>query len=589
MFIPTTSQEVAALGWDLLDVILVSGDTYIDSPYSGAALIGKQLIVAGYRVGIIAQPEVNSATDITRLGEPRLFWGVTGGAVDSMVSNYTALGKPRRSDDYTPGGVNNRRPDRAVIVYANLIRRYFKHTVSIVLGGVEASLRRVVHYDYWSDSLRRSILLDAKADYLLYGMADLSILELAQALRVGVDPTQIRGLCYASATKPAGYLELPPYEEVIADKDRFIEMFHAFYQNNDPICAQGLAQRYGSRYVVQNPPARALTTPEMDAVYALSFEHAVHPYYAAQGEVRALETIRFSIPTHRGCYGECNFCAIAMHEGRRVTWRSQESILAEAHQMPARPGFKGVITDLSGPTANMYGFECALKASRGACPEKSCIYPQVCPLLGLTHEHQLALLKTLRQVPGVRKVFISSGIRHDMVMADVEYGEEYLQELVNYHVSGQLKLAPEHSQPAVLQRMRKPSVQSLLAFKQRFDALSKAAGKKQFLIYYLIAAYPGCTQEDMFALKRFASEKLGVLPEQVQIFTPTPSTYASLMYYTEKDPFTGEHLFVEKSLTGKMKQKSAITGWQRKAKSSQKSKTNPKTSTNPRARKKHQA
>jgi len=474
-------------------------------------------------------------------------------------------------------------------VYANLIRRYFKHTVPIVLGGVEASLRRVVHYDYWSDSLRRSILLDAKADYLLYGMADLSILELAQALRAGEDTTQIRGLCYASATMPAGYLELPSYEEVTADKDRFIEMFHAFYQNNDPVSVQGLAQRYGSRYVVQNPPARTLTTPEMDAVYALPFEHAVHPYYAAQGEVRALETIRFSIPTHRGCYGECNFCAIAMHEGRRVTWRSQESILAEARQMPARQGFKGIINDLSGPTANMYGFECALKERRGACPEKSCIYPQVCPLLGLTHEHQIALLKALRQVPGVRKVFISSGIRHDLVMADAEYGEEYLYELVNYHVSGQLKLAPEHSQPAVLRRMRKPSVQSLLAFKQRFDALSKAAGKKQFLTYYLIAAYPGCTQEDMFALKRFASEKLGVLPEQVQIFTPTPSTYASLMYYTEKDPFTGEHLFVEKSLTGKMKQKSAITGWQRKAKSSQKSKTNLKTSTDPRARKKHPA
>jgi uncharacterized radical SAM protein YgiQ len=589
MFIPTTSQEVAALGWDPLDVILVSGDTYIDSPYSGAALIGKQLMAAGYRVGIIAQPEVNSAADITRLGEPRLFWGVTSGAMDSMVSNYTALGKPRRSDDYTPGGVNNRRPDRAVIVYANLIRRYFKHTVPIVLGGVEASLRRVVHYDYWSDSLRRSILLDAKADYLLYGMADLSILELAQALRAGEDPTQLRGLCYASATMAPGYLELPSYEEVTADKDRFIEMFHAFYQNNDPISAQGLAQRYGSRYVVQNPPARTLTTPEMDAVYALPFEHAVHPYYAAQGEVRALETIRFSIPTHRGCYGECNFCAIAMHEGRRVTWRSQESILAEARQMPARQGFKGIINDLSGPTANMYGFECALKEKRGACPEKSCIYPQVCPLLGLTHEHQIALLKALRQVPGVRKVFSSSGIRHDMVMADAKYGEAYLQELVNYHVSGQLKLAPEHSQPAVLRRMRKPSVQSLLAFKERFDALSKATGKKQFLTYYLIAAYPGCTQEDMFALKRFASEKLGVLPEQVQIFTPTPSTYASLMYYTEKDPFTGEHLFVEKSLTGKMKQKSAITGWQRKAKSSQKSKTNLKTSTDPRARKKHPA
>ena len=561
MFIPTTPEELKTLNWPVLDVILVSGDTYIDSPYSGAALIGKQLLQRGYRVGIIAQPDVKSAADITRLGEPRLFWGVTAGAVDSLVANTTALGKPRRADDHTPGGLNNRRPDRATIVYANLIRQHFKHTVPIVLGGVEASLRRVAHYDFWSDSLRRSVILDAKADYLLYGMADLSVIALADALRDGTDPRGLRGLVYASSEKPVDYLELPSFEEVCADKDRFIEMFHAFYVNNDPISAKGLSQRYADRYVVQNPPAPTLTIDEMDAVYALPFEHAVHPYYAAQGEVRALETIQFSIPTHRGCYGECNFCAIAVHEGRRVAWRSKASILTEARAMKDRPGFKGIIHDLSGPTANMYGFECNVKARRGACQDKSCIYPQVCPLLGLTHAPHTGLLKALRQVEGVRKVFIGSGIRHDLVMADEEHGASYMEELVGYHVSGQLKLAPEHSQPSVLKHMRKPGTESLLAFKQRFEAINQRLGKEQYLTYYMIAAHPGCTDGDMLSLRQFASEKLGVLPEQVQIFTPTPSTYSSLMYYTEKDPFSGEPLFVEKSLTGKMRQKAAITGW----------------------------
>ena len=567
MFIPTTPEELTALNWPSLDVILVSGDTYIDSPYNGIALIGRQLLADGFRVGIIAQPDIHSPQDITRLGEPSLFWGVSAGAVDSLVANTTALGKPRRTDDYTPGGLNDRRPDRACIVYSNLIRHYFKGTVPIVLGGVEASLRRVVHYDFWSDALRRSILLDAKADYLLYGMADLSVLQLARILRDGRDPTNLHGLCYAASSMPEGYMELPSYEKVQTDKAVFTSMFHQFYQNNDPITAKGLAQRYADRYVVQNPPAAVLTTAEMDAVYGLPFEYDVHPYYAAMGEVRAMDTIRFSIPTHRGCYGECNFCAIAVHEGRRVSWRSQESILAEARSMRQRPGFTGIISDLSGPTANMYGFECKIKGLRGACQDKSCIYPEVCPLLGLTHQPQTKLLQELGKIEGVRKVFIGSGIRHDLVMADTNYGDTYLEELVGQHVSGQLKLAPEHSQESVLTRMRKPGTTSLLSFKHRFESISENLGKDQYLTYYLIAAYPGCTEKDMIALQQFAGEKLGVLPEQVQIFTPTPSTYASLMYYTERDPFTGEPLFVEKSVAGKMKQKALITGWRDKKRS----------------------
>ncbi len=564
MFIPATPQEVKDRGWSQLDVILINGDATIDSPFSGISLIARQLEANGFKVGIIAQPDYESERDITRLGEPALFWGVSAGAVDSMVANYTALSRPRRLDDHTPGGQNTRRPDRASIVYSNLIRKYFKNTRPILLGGIEASLRRVAHYDYWSDSLRRSILLDAKADFLLYGMADLTVLEFARALRDGTDPKKVRGLCYPSVVKPTDYLELPSYEECQADKVSFTKMFDIFYKNNDPITGQGLAQRYLNRYVVQNPPAAALTTEELDRVYALPFTYEVHPYDAALGEVRANETIRNSIVTHRGCYGECSFCAIAVHEGRQVSWRSQESILAEAKAMVLRPGFKGIISDLSGPTANMYGFECAVKTSKGACRDQSCIYPQVCPVLPVTHDPQVKLLKALREVPGVRKVFVSSGIRPDLVAADANFGDEYMDELVGYHVSGQLKLAPEHSEPSVLRRMRKPSIDSALKFKESFEEKTQAIGKEQFLTYYMIAAYPGCGEAEMISLQEYCADKLGILPEQVQIFTPTPSTYGSLMYYTERDPWTGEQIFVEKGLTGKMQQKALITGWHKK-------------------------
>lgn len=560
MFIPTTQEELITLGWQKLDVILVSGDTYIDSPYSGVAIIGKQLMRSGYKVGIIAQPDINSPADITRLGEPRLFWGVTAGLMDSMVANSTAFGKPRRNDDHTPGGVNDRRPNRACIVYTNIIRRHFKQTVPIVLGGVEASLRRVTHYDFWSDSLRRSILFDAKADYLLYGMADNSVLHLADALNQGQSPEDIRGLCYIAKEAPADSLLLPAYEEVIENKQRFIEMFHTFYQNNDPISAKRLAQLHKDRFLVQNPPSPTLTQAEMDAIYGMDFENAVHPYYATQGEVRALETIRFGIPTHRGCYGECNFCSIAVHEGRTVSWRSKESIIRSAELLTEERDFRGIIQDLSAPTANMYGFECKVKLTRGACPDKRCIYPEICPILPITHEPQTELLKALRQVEGVRKVFIGSGIRHDMVMADGNHGEAYMQEVVEHHVSGQLKLAPEHTEGKVLRLMGKPSLSSMLSFKKRFDELSKAVHKPQYLTYYLIAAHPGCDDQDMLALKQFCSDKLGILPEQVQVFTPTPSTYSSLMYYTGIDPFTGKEIFVERQSERKFRQKSLITG-----------------------------
>ncbi len=426
MFLPTTPEELAALGWDVLDVILVTGDTYIDHPSSGTAVIGKILHSAGYRVGIIAQPDITSPAEITRLGEPRLFWGVTGGCVDSMVANYTATKRKRKSDDYTPGGENNRRPDRAVIVYANAIRKYFKTTRPIVLGGIEASLRRVAHYDYWDDKIRRSILFDSKANYLLYGMADDSILEFANTLASGTSPESIRGLCFISKQPPEGYLELPAFETVAEDKHAFIEMFHTFYQNNDAITARGLYQRHGDRFLVQNPPAYPLSEARLDEVYSIEFERAVHPHYARQGHVKALETIQFSITTHRGCYGECNFCAIAVHEGRTVQSRSPESIIAEAARITRLPGFKGILSDVGGPTANMYGWECSKKLKQGSCAHRRCLTPERCQLMRPNHQPQIALLRELRKIPGIRKVFVASGIRYDLILADKPHGRAYL-------------------------------------------------------------------------------------------------------------------------------------------------------------------
>lgn len=562
MFLPTTRTELDTLSWPNLDVILVSGDSYIDSPYSGIAVIGNVLVKAGFRVGVIAQPSMDDPTDITRLGEPRLFWGVSSGTVDSMVANYTATLRKRRSDDFTPGGNNDRRPDRAVIAYTNLIRRHFKNTVPIVLGGIEASLRRVAHYDYWSDRIRAPILFDSKADYVLYGMAERSVVQLARALADHTDPTVIKGLGYLSHTAPSDYLILPSFEEVIASADKFTEMFRIFYENNDPITAHGLVQKKADRYYVQNPAQPPLNRSELDAVYSLDFQRKQHPFYEAQGPVKALETIRYSIPTHRGCYGECNFCAITVHEGRTVTSRSEESILAEARAFTRDPDFKGIIQDVGGPTANMYAMECAKKLKAGACLDKRCIFPDICPTLKVDHARQVALLKKIRQIPGVRKAFVGSGIRYDLVIADKTSGLDYLREVTQFHTSGQLKIAPEHSDPVVLKLMGKPPVGSITRFKEQFDQLSKAAGKKQFLTYYLIAAYPGSSDREMRKLHDFATRELKVLPEQVQVFTPTPSTFASVMYYTESDPFTGEPIFVEKNLKRKEQQKEIVVGVQ---------------------------
>lgn len=560
MFLPTTKKETERLNWDKLDVILVTGDTYIDSPYIGAAVIGRVLQAAGYKVGIIAQPDIESEEDIIRLGEPALFWGVTAGSVDSMVANYTALKKRRRKDDFTPGGKNTKRPDRATIVYSNLIRKYFKNTKPVILGGIEASLRRIAHYDYWDDKIRRAILFDAKADILVYGMGEKPVLKLAHNLKTGKGWNDIRGICYISPHPKEKCIILPSYQEVKGDKKKFISMFHTFYLNNDPLTAKGLCQQQDSRYLIQNPPSYPLAQKELDRIHDLPYEREVHPFYKKEGEVKALETIKFSITTHRGCYGECNFCSITVHQGKVIQGRSEKSILREVKLLTKLKDFKGYILDVGGPTANMYGIECQKKLKSGSCVDKRCLYPQICPNLKVNHKRQIEILKKIREIKGVKKVFVASGIRYDMLLGDQKYGEKYLRELVKYHISGQLKIAPEHTENNVLEKMGKPNRGYLKRFRDKFIQINKEQRKKQFLTYYLIAAHPGCREGDMYRLKEYTSKELKINPEQVQIFTPTPSTYSTLMYYTERDPFSGKAIYVEKNLKKKGRQKEIMVG-----------------------------
>jgi uncharacterized radical SAM protein YgiQ len=552
-------EEVKKLGWNYLDIILISGDTYIDSSYNGTALIGKWLYKHGFKVGVIAQPDINSDVDIKRLGEPKLYWAVSAGCVDSMVANYTATKKKRRSDDFTPGGENTKRPDRASIAYTNLIKRHFKNSeVPIVLGGIEASLRRITHYDYWSNNLRRPLIFDAKADILSYGMGEKSMLELARAIRDKKDWRNIRGLSYISKEIKEGYLELPSYENCVKDKKEFIKAFETFYHNCDSILSKGLYQKCGDRYLIQNPPSENFSSRELDAIYSMDFERDVHPYYKKMGEVRALDTIKTSVTTHRGCYGECNFCAIAIHQGRTVISRTEDSIVDEVKEITKMKKFKGNIADVGGPTANMYQVECKKKLKFGACQDRRCLYPQKCPALKIDHSKQIDLLKRLKEIDKIKKIFIASGIRYDMILDDKKCGQMYMEEIIKDHVSGQMKIAPEHTEDKVLSLMGKQGKAPLKEFKEKFYQINKKLGKKQFLTYYLIAAHPGCNEKDMLDLKRFASAELRVNPEQVQIFTPTPSTYSTLMYYTEMDPFTGKKLFVEKDNGKKQKQKDIL-------------------------------
>lgn len=561
-FLPTTKEEMKQRGWDELDVVLITGDAYIDSPFMGIAVVGRILEDIGLRVGIIGQPDVNSDIDIKRMGEPKLFWGVSGGSIDSMVSNYTATKKFRNSDDYTPGGQNNKRPDRATLVYTNLIRRYFKNTVPIVLGGIEASLRRLTHYDYWTNKLRKPILFDTKADYMVYGMGEQAIIDLGNYLKEGKDPRTIRGLCYISkeAPKEESFLEIPSHQACLDDKEKYIDLFKAFYDNNDPIYSKGLYQEVDGRYLIQNPPSRHMEEEEMDKIASFPYQRDAHPYNTKDGKVKCLETIKFSIMTHHGCWGECNFCAIAAHQGRTIRTRSEKNILAEAKHFTTMKDFKGIISDVGGPTANMYGYECVKKMNLGTCIEnKRCVDAhRLCKTMKVDHSRNIKLLKDIRAVPGIKKAFVASGVRYDLITADKKHGYEYLKEMVDHHISGQMKVAPEHTNDEVLHHMGKPGKQTLIDFKAMYDKLNKESGKQQFLTYYLIAAHPGCEEKHMHELKQFTTHELKMNPEQAQVFTPTPGTYSAVMYYTELDPFTKKKIFVEKDQRRKEKQKEIV-------------------------------
>ncbi|MCF8028836.1 MAG: YgiQ family radical SAM protein [Desulfobacteraceae bacterium] len=563
MFPPATEKQVRDMGWQGLDIILVTGDAWIDAPHIGAAVIANVLMDAGYRVGIIAQPDMSGSEDITRLGEPGLFWGVTAGCMDSMVANYTANKKKRQQDDLTPGGRNNLRPDRAAIAYTNLIRRYFKNTRPIVLGGMEASLRRISHYDFWTDKVRRSVLFDAKADILVYGMGEKTVLEIAENLRLGKELTHIRGICYISGQKPEDFIELPPHARVRTDKEIFRQMFETFYGHTDPIKASGLCQMQDTRYLVCNPPQKPLSSAELDRVHELDFKRETHPVHADQGVVRALETIRFSVISHRGCFGECHFCAITAHQGKTVISRSQASIVREVRNLTRYPQFKGIISDVGGPTANMYAMECRRKAEKGACGNRRCVGEKTCPELPVNHAPQVELLGKLRQIPGIRHVFIGSGIRHDLILADSASGRAYLEALISHHISGQLKIAPEHSRDHILALMGKPRIEETRKFLSLFARTNRRLNLRRYLTCYFIAAYPGATAADMQAAREFARRELGFIPEQAQIFTPAPATVATLMYYTEKT-FPGDHpLFVEKHPKRREKQKQILVGRQK--------------------------
>ena len=561
-FLPTTPAEVAARGWDRLDFVYVCGDAYVDHPSFGAAIITRVLESHGYKVGIIAQPDWNDPASVASLGEPRLGFLVSAGNMDSMVNHYTVNKKRRHDDAYTPGGEGGRRPNHAAVVYSNLIRRTFKKT-PIILGGIEASLRRLAHYDYWSDSLKRSILLDSGADLISYGMGERSIVEIADALAAGLsveDLTFINGTVFRtrSLEHVVDYQMLPSWDEVSADKRAFAASFATQYRESDPVRGGRLVEAYPHEvYVVQNPPALPLTTAEMDAVYRLPYTRTWHPSYDGAGGVPALAEVKFSLTSCRGCFGECSFCALTFHQGRIVTGRSHESLVEEARAMTEDADFKGYIHDVGGPTANFRAPACAKQLKAGACVDRRCLGTKPCPALKADHSDYVGLLRKLRKLPGVKKVFVRSGIRFDYVMADPDPDRTFLRELTEHHVSGQLRVAPEHVSDPVLAAMGKPPRAVYDAFCEAFDDLNRAAGKKQFVVPYLMSSHPGSTLAEAVELAEYVRD-MGFNPEQVQDFYPTPSTISTCMYYTGLDPRTMEPIYVPKSAREKAMQRALI-------------------------------
>ena len=546
-FLPITKQEMLDRGWECCDFVYVIGDAYVDDPSFGHAIISRTLERNGYTVGIISQPDWKNPKSIDVFGKPRLGFLVSGGNMDSMVNHYSVSKRRRKNDAYTPGGVMGKRPDYATIVYCNLIRQTYKD-VPILIGGIEASLRRLAHYDYWSDTMKRSILLDSQADILMYGMGERSIVELADALNSGLeakDITFIDGTVYKTQELDDSLptIVLPSYEDLKANRKTYADSFILQYHNCDPFHAKRLAEPYGLEhgYVVQNPPQKPLSTQEMDDIYTLPYMRACHPSYNKLGGVPAIEEIKFSLVSNRGCCGACSFCALTFHQGRIIQSRSHESILQEAELMTHDKDFKGYIHDVGGPTANFRFPACSKQMKVGCCEHRQCLYPTPCKNMNADHSDYVALLRKLRKLPGVKKVFIRSGIRFDYLLADKK--DTFFKELVQYHISGQLKVAPEHVSDAVLCRMGKPRNEVYNKFVDKYFALNKQYGMDQYLVPYLMSSHPGSTMKEAIELAEYIRD-MGYNPEQVQDFYPTPSTLSTVMYYTGLDPRTMEKVYV---------------------------------------------
>ena len=559
-FLPLCRKDMEERGWEQVDFVYVCGDAYVDHPSFGHAVITRLLEAHGYKVGIIAQPDWKEKTSVMEYGEPRLAFLVSAGNMDSMVNHYSVSKRPRRTDAYTPGGVMGKRPDYAAVVYGNLIRQTYKKT-PVILGGIEASLRRMAHYDYWSDRLKRSVLLDSGADLISYGMGERSILEIAEALEAGIDVkdlTFIPGTVFRAKSLDSVYdpVILPGFEEMKQDKLLYARSFYTQYCNTDPIKGRCLAEPYGEHlYVIQNPPSRPLGQEEMDEVYGYPYMRTYHPSYEKDGGVPAIAEVKFSLISNRGCFGGCSFCALTFHQGRILQTRSHESLLDEAVKMTEDPDFKGYIHDVGGPTANFRQPSCDKQLEHGVCKNRQCLYPKPCRNLKADHKDYVRLLRKLREIPKVRKVFIRSGIRFDYVMADPD--DTFFRELCAYHVSGQLKVAPEHVSDAVLSRMGKPENKVYQAFVKKYKRINQELGKDQYLVPYLMSSHPGSTLKEAVELAEYLRD-LGYMPEQVQDFYPTPSTISTCMYYTGVDPRDMKPVYVPKNPHEKAMQRALI-------------------------------
>lgn len=558
-FLPLSKQDAIKRGWDEVDFVYVIGDAYVDHPSFGPAIISRVLEHNGFTVGIISQPDWHSTEDFMEYGKPRLGFFVSSGNIDSMVAHYTAAKKKRSDDAYTPGGKAGARPDRAVIVYCNRIREAYGD-VPIIIGGLEASLRRFAHYDYWDDKIRRSIIFDAQADIISYGMGEKQTVEIAERLRNGEHISElrdIRGTCYVCdvTETPLTGAECPSYENVVKNKKEYAVSCRIQQDEQDHIRGKIVKQRHGNKMLVQNPPMPPLETHELDDIYALPFMRTYHPSYDAYGGVPGIEEVRFSITHNRGCFGGCNFCSIAFHQGRYVTSRSKESVLKEAEVLTTLPDFKGYIHDVGGPTANFRRPSCDKQINAGLCKGKKCLAPKVCPALISNHGEYVDILRSMRKIKGIKKVFIRSGIRYDYMLRDED--ETFFKELIRYHVSGQLKVAPEHCSAMVLEKMGKPYIDAYVNFSKRYFELSKSVGKEQYLVPYLMSSHPGSRLEEAIELACFL-KKRNIRPEQVQDFYPTPGTISTCMFYTGLDPYTMKEVYVAKTPEEKAMQRALL-------------------------------